>query len=53
MICPKCKGEGGQRLIPIQIMSGEEVDWVYEDEKCIKCEGKGYLTPEEMGLEKM
>lgn len=50
MTCPKCDGKGKRSLVQRKLKSRNE--WVYEDQPCVPCKGKGYLTPEEQGLEK-
>ncbi len=52
MQCPKCKGEGYHReYVDLGIVATVEAyEWVRY--WCLRCKGKGYLTPEEAGLEK-
>lgn len=52
MTCTECRGWGWD-LVPIQIAWGIEPDWKYDKADCEGCDGKGYLTPEEIGLEVM
>ncbi len=52
MTCTECRGWGWD-LVPVEISWGEEADWRYDKADCSDCDGKGYLTPEEIGLEVM
>ena len=55
MKCPKCHGLGWSvQDVPFRTgRDNQEQDWDYEQAPCGYCKGKGYLTPEEVGLGKM